>query len=275
MKQEAGYCERVKIERPYLMGVVHLKALPGAPNYRGSMAEVVDAACADALAIMEGGMDALVVENFGDVPFTASRVPAETVAAMAVAGSAVAKTLSGRIPHGFNVLRNDVASGLALCAAAAGSFVRVNVHTGAMVTDQGLVEGQAFKTLRLRQTLSPEALILADVHVKHASPLGGEETLEDAARDCLHRGLADALIVSGTGTGAATPIKDVRRVRVACPEAKILIGSGSTIESASALLEWADGLIVGTWLKREGLLAEPVDPERVSRFVDGVRTSNA
>lgn len=255
----------MQIQRPFLIGVVHLKPLPGSPRYAGSMNDVVDAAAADARSLASGGVDAVVVENFGDVPFTAGRVPAETVAAMAVAGAAVRDQLAG-IPHGFNVLRNDVTSGLGLCAAADGAFVRVNVHTGAMVTDQGVIQGQSFDTLRLRRTLAPDALILADVHVKHASPLGGAETLEDAARDCHHRGLADALIVSGTGTGAATPLEDVRRVRAACPDAKILIGSGSTDESAEELLQFADGLIVGTWLKVDGVLANPIDPERVVRL---------
>jgi len=259
----------MKIQRPFFIGVVHLKPLPGSPRYAGSMNAVVDAAAADARALATGGVDAVVVENFGDVPFTAGRVAAETVAGMAVAGAAVREQLAATkpgIPHGFNVLRNDVTSGLGLCAAADGAFVRVNVHTGAMVTDQGLIQGGAFETLRLRRTLAPNALIFADVHVKHASPLGGAETLEGAARDCHHRGLADALIVSGTGTGAATPLDDVRRVRAACPDANILIGSGSTDQSAAELLKFADGLIVGTWLKVDGVLANPIDPERVARL---------
>src|SRR5213076_2747388 len=129
---------------------------------------------------------------------------------MAAAGRAVAE--STKLPIGFNVLRNDASAALALCAACYGSFIRVNVHTGAMLTDQGLIEGEAYETLRSRERIAPETLIFADVHVKHAVPLGNW-TIEDSARDTIERGLADALIVSGAGTGKAADIADVERVR--------------------------------------------------------------
>jgi membrane complex biogenesis BtpA family protein len=180
---------------------------------------------------------------------------------MAVAGAAVKATV--RLPVGFNVLRNDAAAALALCAACGGAFIRVNVHTGAMVTDQGLIEGNAFETIRLRQRLAPAAEIYADVLVKHACPLG-DLPIEIAARDTVERGLADALIVSGTGTGVATDAADVRRVRAACPKTPILLGSGVTAGNVGDYLEFADGFIVGTSVKRGGDVSKPVDEKRVA-----------
>jgi membrane complex biogenesis BtpA family protein len=212
-------------------------------------------------------VDAVIVENFGDAPFTKSEVGPETVAAMAVAGSAVCAAI--KIPIGFNVLRNDARAALALCAACSGSFVRVNVHTGAMLTDQGIIEGNAYNAMRYRQRICPEVLLFADIHVKHAVPLG-DFTIEDTAHDTLERGLADALIISGTGTGVAADIDDVERVRRACPKAKILLGSGVTVENASEFLQFADGLIVGTSLKVSGKLFNPVDPKRVVALVKAV-----
>jgi uncharacterized protein len=188
-------------------------------------------------------------------------VSPETVAAMALAAAAIREAVS--LPFGFNVLRNDARSGLGLCAACGGAFVRVNVHAGAMLADQGLIEGQASETLRTRRHLCPNVKILADVHVKHAVPLGNWP-IEAAARDTLHRGLADALIVSGTGTGIATDIEDVRRVRAACPAAKILLGSGVTRENIGPFLPLIDGIIVASSLKRDGRLLNPVDPRRVA-----------
>ena len=225
------------------------------------MKTVVQRAVADARAYEKSGADAVVVENFGDVPFTKGAVPPETVAAMAAAGRAVREVI--KLPLGFNVLRNDAHAAVALCTASGGSFIRVNVHTGAMLTDQGLIEGRAFDTLRLRERLCPDVQIFADVHVKHATPLGSE-SLEDAARDTLERGLADALIVSGVGTGRETDLADVERIRAACPMAMILIGSGVTVKNAAALLKVADGVIVGSSLKRSGVLHNPVDVKRVA-----------
>jgi uncharacterized protein len=183
--------------RRWLIGVVHLLPTPGSP--RGvSMLRLLERARADARALRAGGCHALIVENFGDAPFHKERVPAETIAALALALAEV-RELAGELPVGVNVLRNDARAALGLCAAAGADFLRVNVHTGAMLTDQGLVEGRAADTLRERARLCPRAALLADVHVKHAAVLGGE-TLEDAAADAWERGGADALIVSGRGT---------------------------------------------------------------------------
>jgi membrane complex biogenesis BtpA family protein len=247
-----------------VIGVVHLKPLPGSPKWGGKLQAVIDFALADARAYARGGVDAIIIENFGDAPFTKSRVGPETVAAMSAAGCAV--RAATKLPLGFNVLRNDPQTALALCAACGGSFMRVNVHTGAMLTDQGIIEGDAYGTVRYRERICPTASILADVHVKHAVPLGNFE-IEDSAHDTLDRGLADALIISGTGTGRVADITDVQRVREACPAAKILIGSGINVDNVREFLRYADGVIVGTSLKVGGKLFSAVDPKRVTALV--------
>jgi len=192
--------------RKILIGVVHLLPLPGSPRWQGNLEKLIEFAVNDADSYERGGADAVFVENFGDIPFTKSSVAPETIAAMAAAGRAIRAKI--KLPIGFNVLRNDACAAFALSAACGGTFIRVNVHTGAMLTDQGLIEGDAYETLRYRERVCPGAEILADVHVKHAVTLGNWP-LDMAARDTLERGLADALIVSGTGTGAATNVSDL------------------------------------------------------------------
>ena len=247
--------------RKLLIGVVHLQPLPGSPGWRGDLESVIESAVADARAYERGGALALFLENFGDVPFTKGNAGPETIAAMAAAGRAVRARV--KLPIGFNVLRNDACAALALCAGCQGSFIRVNIHTGAMLTDQGLIEGNAYETLRYRQRVCPAALIFADVHVKHAVPLGNW-SLEDSARDTLERGLADALIISGTGTGMATKVDHVNRVRATCRTAKILLGSGVTVANVRDYLPLADGFIVGTSLKVGGKVSNRVDEKRVA-----------
>jgi membrane complex biogenesis BtpA family protein len=258
-------------KRKLLIGVVHLRALPGAPRWGGDLEAVIKLAVNDARAYERGGADALIIENFCDVPFTKGKVGPATIAAMAAAGRAV--RVAVRLPLGFNVLRNDARAALALCTACGGSFIRVNVHTGAMLTDQGLIEGNAFDTLRYKKAICPDAEIFADVHVKHAVPLGNWK-IEDSARDTIERGLADALIVSGAGTGLAADVEDVERVRIACPNAKILLGSGVTLENARDFLPLADGFIVGSSLKSGGKIANPVDIKRVSALARIVRATS-
>jgi hypothetical protein len=135
-----------------------------------------------------------------------------------------------------------------------------------MLTDQGVIEGGAFDTLRRRAALAPQAKVFADVHVKHAAPLA-PMPIEISARDTLERGLADALIISGTGTGESTDVEDVRRVRAGCPKARLFIGSGVTAANVRDYLRHADGVIVGSSLKRGGRIRNPVDARRVAALV--------
>lgn len=251
-----------------LIGVVHLQPLPGSPRWRGDLETVIDFAVNDARAYERGGAHALIIENFGDVPFTKGCVAPETIAAMAAAGRAVRAAV--KLPIGFNVLRNDARAALALCAVCGGEFIRVNVHSGAMLTDQGLIEGNAYETLRYRQRICPSTQIFADVHVKHAVPLGNS-TIEDAARDTVERGMVNALIVSGAGTGLEADLADVERVRRTCPAAKVLLGSGVRLENVRDFLPLADGFIVGSSLKLNGRLSNPVDAKRVAALAKALR----
>jgi membrane complex biogenesis BtpA family protein len=252
-----------------LIGMVHAAPLPGSPRWNGSMDRVIAAAVADARALAEGGMDALLLENYGDAPFTPGRVEPCTVAALTVLAHEVRRALPGT-PLGINVLKNDARAALAIACAVGARFIRVNVHAGAVVADQGLVQSDAYATLRDRRLLGADVAIFADVGGKHAMPLVPVE-LEQHARDLTHRGLADGLVVSGPATGAATSTADVVRVRKAVPDVPLLVGSGVTPETAAELLSMADGLIVGTTLKRNGDVTAPVDPERVRRLVAAVQ----
>jgi membrane complex biogenesis BtpA family protein len=251
-----------------IIGMVHLLPLPGSPRWAGSMRTVVQAALADARALAEGGADALIVENFGDAPFPTGRVDTATVSAMSVVADEIARTVA--LPFGVNVLRSDALSALAVAAATGARFVRVNVHVGAVVSDQGLLQSEAHDSLRYRRLLGLDIKIMADVQAKHGVPLA-PVPIEHEARDCVGRGLADALVVSGVATGEPTALSDLKRVRGAVPHVPLLVGSGATAETAAELLSVADGLIVGTAVKRDGVLANPVDPRRVRRLVEAAR----
>jgi membrane complex biogenesis BtpA family protein len=241
-----------------VFGMIHLAPLPGAPLFT-SLDAAIEAALADARAIRDGGCDGFAIENYGDRPFTRGRVEAETVAAMTRVIAEVLREV--QLPFGVNVLRNDALSALAIAAATGAAFIRVNVHTGAAVTDQGLIEGDAYATLRKRAALAPEVLIFADYLVKHATPLG-----EVSAKDLRLRGLADALIVTGAETGAAADPSRLRELRELV-DAPLLLGSGLTAENAATFAD-ADGAIVGTSLKTDGV----VDVERVRAVVQAFKS---
>ena len=252
-----------------VVGMAHLPPLPGAPRSDGDLETVLDRAVADAEALAAGGVDGLLVENFGDAPFHPDDVPKHTVAMMTRAATAVDGAVD--LPVGVNILRNDAGAALSVAAAATGgAFVRVNVHAGARVTDQGVIEGRAHETLRLRDRLDADVAVFADVDVKHSAPLG-ERSVREELHDVCERGLADVVIVSGPATGeqverAALGTAIEARDEVA-PETPVLVGSGVTADNAADLLAAADGAIVGTALKEGGETTASVDAERVADVV--------
>lgn len=254
---------RALLAHPFaFVGVVHLLPLPAGPRPSPGFAAVRERALADAAALAHGGAHAVILENFGDAPFPADAVEPHVVAFCAV----LAAELRARHPSlvvGLNLLRNDARGAMGAAAAAGAGFVRVNVHVGAMVTDQGLIQGAAHHTLRYRRELGADVGIAADVLVKHAAPLG-PSAAGPVAADTFRRGGADVLIVTGEGTGRPADPARAEEVRRAVPEAPLWVGSGVTEATA---VTWRGlglrGAIVGTALHEEGQLSRPLDVERV------------
>lgn len=250
---------------PKLVGMVHLLPLPGSPRFGGSINEVVDVAVADAATLIDAGFPALLVENFGDAPFHADQVPPETVAAMTVAVAAV--TRSG-VPVGVNVLRNDGLAALGIAAATGARFIRVNVLTGTMFTDQGPIVGRAADIQRRRVMVAPDVEVWADVMVKHATPPAGMD-IGQAGRDVIERGLADAVIFSGSGSGEDPRREDGELLKKTLPSGtRIVVGSGANVGNLELLLDVADTVIVGSGIKVGGETGNRPDPERAMALVE-------
>jgi uncharacterized protein len=256
-----------------IVGVIHLSPLPGSPRGPSSreVHDILETARRDAATWASGGADALIVENFGDVPFRKGSAGPETIAAMALAVSLVIAETA--LPVGVNVLRNDVEGAVGIAAAAGGRFVRANVYAGAAVTDQGVIEGRADAVQALIRRLGAPIAVWADVDVKHAAPLS-PRPIGELAEDAVARGLAGAVIVSGAGTGHPTDPRDLRAVREALPETPLYVGSGGKVETLPSLLAIADGAIVGTAAKVDAILSNPVDPQRVRALVAAARQVN-
>lgn len=262
--------ERLFGRRGAIIGMIHLPPLPGSPG-ACPMKEILERALADARALESGGVDGVMIENFGDTPFWKDAVPPATVAAMAVVVEEVRRRV-GTTPVGVNVLRNDAMAALGIAAATGAAFIRVNVLSGAMVTDQGIIEGRAAELLRARQALGLEGrvAIFADVLVKHAAPVA-PIGLRRAVLDTLGRGGADAVIVSGAATGAAAPIGALQDAKAAAGGGPVVVGSGVSVATAGEFLAVADAAIVGTAFKAGGDVRGPVEEARVRELVRAAR----
>ena len=253
-----------------IIGVVHLLPLPASPRWGGNLKAVIERAEQEATALAAGGVDGIIVENFFDAPFAKDRVDPAAVSAMSLIVQRLMHLVT--VPIGINVLRNDAQSAMAIASCVRAAFIRVNVLTGVMATDQGLIEGQAHQLLRYRRELGSDVKILADVLVKHARPLGSPN-LTTAVQETIERGLADGVILSGWATGSPPDLEDLELATAAANGTPVFIGSGATWENIPTLIQAADGVIVSSSLKRQGRIEQPVDPIRVSQFVEAMRRS--
>jgi len=257
------------VDKP-IIGMVHLWPLPGAPGYTGyGMDFIINKALEDAHALVEGGVDGLIVENMWDLPyFVGAEVPPEEMTAQAVVASKVVEAVS--VPVGINVVHNGGVVTLAIAVASGARFIRVCLLTGARVWDTGEFDhGCAARLLRKRKELGAEHIkILADVDKKHSVPFPGVDLSTHIEWTEFY--LADAIIVSGKMTGSAPDLEKVRKARE-LSRRPVLVGSGATEETIADFLKYADGAIVGTAFKVDGMAENPVAVERVNRFMRVVR----
>lgn len=245
--------------------MLHAPPLPGSPLNRLTMPAIVDFVLQDAEALVSGGVDGLLLENFGDVPFFANTVPPATVAQLTRIAAKVRQDFG--VPLGINVLRNDALAALSIAAAVGAQFIRVNVLAGARLTDQGIIEGPAHELLRLRRELNAQSVqILADVDVKHSAPLA-PRPLADETADLVDRAGADGLIVSGRGTGQETNLDDLLAVKQAASGRPIVVGSGVSAENIGGYASLADGFIVGSSLKAGGDVRQNVERRLVAALL--------
>lgn len=256
--------------RHAVIGVIHSRALPGAPDYDGeSMDELVAFAVAEAGRYRDGGADGLIVENHGDIPFAKpDELGPETAACMAVMTRAV-RDAAG-LPTGVNVLANGAVAALAVAKASGAGFVRVNQWANAYVANEGFMEGKAGAATRYRAWLrARDVRIFADVHVKHgAHAMTADRAVGELARDVEFFD-ADVAIGTGQRTGDAASLDELRAI-AAGTSLPLAVGSGVTPDNIGDLFTVADAVIVASWLKRDGVWWNPVDPERMAVFMRAV-----
>jgi hypothetical protein len=250
-----------------VIGMVHCWPLPGAPGYTGyGMDSIIAHAVRDAQALAAGGCHGIIVENMWDIPFRSGpNVQPESIAAQAVVAHAVKAAVD--LPLGINLVHNGGTALLGIAVAAGASFIRVCMFTGAGIWDAGSWdEGCAADLLRRRKDLHAEQIkIFADVDKKHSVRFPGIDLATHIEWTRFFG--ADALIISGRMTGDAPDLAKVRQARALAGARPLLLGSGTDAQNIAAFMEVADGVIVGSSIKADGDIVNPVDVKRVRRLV--------
>jgi uncharacterized protein len=259
-----------------VVGMVHLAALPGTPRSpqgpagRHSLSKIIDQACRDAAALIQGGVDALLVENMHDRPYLNGAVGPEIVASMTACCLALKNSglLPASLPVGIQVLAAANQAALAIAQAAGLQFIRAEGFVFAHVADEGLIQAQAAELARYRRSIGAEHIALyCDIKKKHAShALTADVDLAETAQ-AAEFFLADGLIVTGTRTAVPPAAAELRSVKTACPQLPLLVGSGVTTANIREFLSIADAVIAGSSVKEQGDWRNPVDAAAVAALV--------
>jgi len=251
-----------------VVGVIHVGALPGTPRNTQTVAELVMSAKREAKIYRECGVDALVIENMHDVPYLRGEVGPEIVAAMTAIGTEV-KRESG-LPVGIQILAGANVEAMAVAHAAGLDFIRAEGYAYAHVADEGLIQASAAKLLRYRRVIgATHVQVWADVKKKHsAHAITADVSLGTTAHTVEFMG-ADCVIVTGNVTGEAPRVADVQEAKAHC-HLPVILGSGISDDNINEFYHEADGFIVGSSFKVDGLWSNTVDPSRVTKFMSAV-----
>lgn len=246
-----------------VIGMVHCLPLPQTSGFSGDYETILERAVADACTLEKAGVDAIIVENMGDTPFSALLDKAQ-VAALSAAATRVRQAV--KLPIGIDAAFNDCEASLAIAGICGADFIRVPVFVDTVLFSDGVIYPCARKCMNYRKAMGLEHVkILADVQVKHATMLSPQITIEMSAKDAVSNG-ADAIIVTGAAIGAEAPIEMLQRVQKVV-NVPLFAGSGVNHKNIREQLNIADGCIIGSSLKKGGVLTNPIDYELVREVI--------
>ena len=249
-----------------IVGVIHVGALPGTPRSSHTVSQLVTQAKEEARVYRECGVDGVIIENMHDVPYLKGEVGPEIVAAMTAIGIEV-KAECG-LPVGIQILAGANIQAMAVAHAAGLDFIRAEGYAYAHVADEGIIEASAAKLLRYRKLIGAERVqVWADVKKKHsAHAITADVSLGQTAETVEFMG-ADCVIVTGSVTGEAPQVTDVKEAKSHC-NLPVMLGSGISEANIDKFYKEADGFIIGSSFKVDGVWSNTVDPFRITQFVN-------
>ena len=244
--------EKFSIGSETVIGMVHCLPLPTTAGFDGDYQKILDRAVQDAVTLEKAGVDAVIVENMGDTPFSALLNKAQ-LAALTAATLAVKNAVN--IPVGVDAAFNDCEANIAIAAITGASFIRVPVFVDTVIFTDGVINPCAKKCMEYRK-------------VKHAHMVLPYITVEQSAKEAVDSG-ADGIIVTGTQIGEETPLDLIKRVKNVV-KVPVFAGSGVKAENIKDQLQIADGAIIGSSLKEGGIISNPISYDLVKKVLDGL-----
>lgn len=257
-----------KVKKP-VIGMIHLKALPGTPKYSHDKSYIIDESLKEAEIYKDAGIDAIMIENMHDVPYLKEKVGHEVSSLMALVAYQIKQQT--QLPLGIQILAGANKEAIAAANTSGADFIRAEGFVYAHVADEGLIEAQAGELLRYRKQVDAEHIaIFTDIKKKHSShALTNDVSLLDTAKAAQFF-LSDGVVITGNHTGVSASIEDLKILKASL-NFPVLVGSGITLENVSAYLPICDAIIVGSYFKEKGYWENALSYEKVSRFMETVK----
>ncbi|MGN0136450.1 BtpA/SgcQ family protein [Anaerotignum sp.] len=250
-------------EKP-IIGLIHVRALPGDPFYKGEgMDAVIRQARADLKALQNGGVDGVLFTNEFSMPYEKTVSPV-TLAAMGMVIGALKSSI--KVPYGAEAIFDGDAS-ISLCAATEAAFTRC-MFTGVWAGDFGLVDRDIAKTLRLKNAYRLDDLKLFYFITSEGDACVGERTTVDIAQSLLFNCRPDAMVVGGAAAGFGPQMELLEQVGEAAGDTPVVCGTGCKLSNVEEILKRCQGAFVGSTFKKDGKFENPIDEVRVKAFMD-------
>ena len=257
-----------KVEKP-VIGMIHLKALPGTPKYKFDSSYIIDEALKEARIYNDAGIDAIMIENMHDVPYLKGKVGHEISSIMTLVAYQIKQQT--QLPLGIQILAGANKEALAVANASGANFIRSEGFVYAHVADEGIIESQAGELLRYRKQIEAEHVaIFTDIKKKHSShAITDDVSLLDTAKAAQFF-LSDGVVVTGNHTGISPSLEDLNDLKESL-NFPVIVGSGITQENVKSYLPICDAMIVGSYFKEGGYWENELSYDRVAKFMNVIK----
>jgi len=255
-------------QKKVVTGMIHLQALPGTPKYKDNNTQIIDKALEEARIYKEAGIDSLMIENMHDVPYQKNDVGHEISSLMAIIAYQIKKETG--LPLGVQILAGANKVAMAVAFNSGADFIRAEGFVFGHLADEGYIDSNAAELLRYRKHIGADDIaVFTDIKKKHSSHALTQDLDITEIAHAAEFFLSDGLIVTGMHTGLSADLEEIESVKKAT-QLPVWVGSGITLENAEKYLQMADGLIVGSYFKKDNYWENEVDIEKVRKFMEEI-----
>lgn len=245
--------------------MIHVPALPGTPFNKLTPKEILNKCMEEAAIYKQSKIDSVMIENMHDAPYLKRNVGPEITSLMSIIGYELRKVFPNE-PLGIQILAGANKDAIASALNADLDYIRAEGFVFGHVADEGIFESDAGDLLRYRKNIGAQGIkVFTDIKKKHAAnQITKDVSIADMAKNAQFFG-SDGIIITGTTTGGEADFNDLKQAKEG--KLPVFLGSGITNDNIMNYFDFANGFIVGSYFKKDGLWSNDLDSQKVDGLV--------